>query len=129
MSEQSFQNDGLSIRNNVDTILLEVEQAMARLETAQTADSRKCIRAQVKVLLDKAERIRSAGTVSLANEEYPISTRSVTKTEQIILLRGSYLNGSKFPPWTSSSVSPKLVNESKLDVLLEWVEICKLGAT
>lgn len=32
----------------------------------------------------------------------PLSTRQLPKSEQILLLKASYLNGFKFPPWTSS---------------------------
>ena len=46
------------------------------------------------------------GSMKKANElKSPISQRTLTTQEKIILLQASKLHGSCFPPWTSSPVS------------------------
>ena len=67
-------------------------------------------------LLDKAERLRSGnGSSAFAKpsdavasaktdhpgSKYPVPSRQFTTQEHIILLKGSKLHGSVFPPWES----------------------------
>jgi calpain-7 len=60
------------------------------------------------------ETQRKAASIRQLRE--PCSTRELTKSEQIILLRGSKLNGFQFPPWTAAPGSDafKLAEEEQL---------------
>lgn len=82
-----------------------------RLTTGQA--EKKAWNTRCQLLLDRAERIRSGdepntdkadNAISLAKTKRdslknPVSTRQLTTREQIILLEGSKLHGSIFPPW------------------------------
>lgn len=83
-------------------------------------DTKKLLDGQCRKLLDQAERIKSSeewpsetpgvweGGTRLANDapkkqlKQPLSTRTLSTREQIILLQGSKLNGCVFPPWKES---------------------------
>lgn len=62
-------------------------------------------RARLKIAcadaLDRAEEIKrlEKWPPALKQLKIPKSTRILSKREQIIVLKGSKLNGSKFPPW------------------------------
>jgi calpain-7 len=47
----------------------------------------------------RARGAPSSATTRIKRLVEPVSTRIVTTTEQILLLRGSKLNGFTFPPW------------------------------
>ena len=88
---------------------------MQALKLSKDPSSRKQLSAQVKDLFSQAEQIkvsgiwsRSTSRSSLAEDsaqsrirrlKTPISTRQLSTAEKIIVLKGSYLNGYKFPPW------------------------------
>lgn len=42
----------------------------------------------------------------------PRSTRKLTKAEQIVLMRGSKLNGSKFAPWSAAPSPGEFADDS-----------------
>lgn len=92
---------------------------MRALKLAKDSDTRKSISTLVQSVLDGAERIK---TTDIWNPEInllddlpedteelnvsrikdlvePVSTRPLTRSEEILLLRASKLNGFKFPPW------------------------------
>ncbi|KAL1306007.1 hypothetical protein AAFC00_004138 [Neodothiora populina] len=95
---------------------------MKALKLADDPIIRKSINAKVKSLLDDAERIKSSpdwtpgqtqptangagreeiDVATIKNLAEPVSTRVLTKAEDILLLRTSKLNGFKFPPWKGS---------------------------
>ncbi|KAF4556147.1 Calpain family cysteine protease-like protein [Elsinoe fawcettii] len=113
----------------LDIVFTEAEKAMGRLKLCKDPVSKKASSQQVQSLLDRAEQIKTTGTwrpshrisvfgVDLPNNaakprqlREPISTRQFSKTEQIIILKASYVNGSKFPPWQgtpdASEFNPK----------------------
>ena len=96
------------------------ETSMQALKLARGSDQEKDLSIRVKQLLDEAERIKqsedwmkvvepmsssssgegSNGIKSRTLKE-PQSTRKLEKREQILLLKASFLNGFKFPPWTT----------------------------
>jgi len=79
--------------------------------------SKKQWSARVKTLLSEAERIKSGQTVypltsthtperikqvdspNIKRLKEPLSTRNLSTSEKIILLKASHLNGFSFPPW------------------------------
>ncbi|WPH04362.1 Hypothetical protein R9X50_00725200 [Acrodontium crateriforme] len=90
------------------------EAAMNALKLAKDPAEKERYSATVARLLKDAEDIKegknwgeqsepnrsSHGPVRELREQS--STRPLPKSEQILLLKASYLNGFKFPPWTSS---------------------------
>lgn len=99
------------------------ETSMRALKLAQDPNERSKLSTRVKQMLEEAERIKmstdwrkavqyrpsvngsssiKADTVARAQTlQEPRSTRKLPNHEQILLLRASYLNGFKFPPWTT----------------------------
>ncbi len=79
------------------------ESSMQALKLTNDSVEKERISLQVKQHLQEAERIKKGTTVTqtrILNE--PESTRKLPNQEQILLLRASYLNGFKFPPWTEA---------------------------
>jgi len=89
---------------------------MQALKLTEDSSLRKQLSAQVKSLLSQAEQIKVNGIwnssnsiknptvedskkISVRKLKPPISTRQLSTAEKIIVLKGSYLNGYKFPPW------------------------------
>ncbi|TKX24499.1 calpain family cysteine protease [Elsinoe australis] len=109
-------------------VLAEAERAMSRLKLSQDAQSKKTASSQVQSLLDRAERIKTTETwrassrISIYGVEIspdtpkprdlrePVSTRPLSKAEQIIILKASYVNGSKFPPWQGPPDAAEFAN-------------------
>ena len=99
------------------------ETSMRALKLAQDPIEKSKLSTRVKQMLEEAERIKmstdwrkavqhrpslngssstKADTVARARTlQEPQSTRKLPNHEQILLLRASYLNGFKFPPWTT----------------------------
>jgi len=86
------------------------ETSMRALKLAKDPRDKARHSARVKQLLQEAERIkhcedwRSAPARSSASQQatkIPASTRNPSRAEQILLLKASYLNNLKFPPWTT----------------------------
>ena len=111
------------------------ETSMKALRLAKDPDDKARFSVRVKQLLDEAERIKlskdwkrslrrsSASTTSspgnsqnIRTLKEPVSTRTLTKSEQILLYKASYLNGFKFPPWTTPP-APGEFNLGKNDQL------------
>ena len=115
---------------------------MQALRLAQNPDEKVKLTAQVQQLLGEAERIKSSkdwnaitppsritdqltGNLPAATTEpkprclkEPVSTRQLPKSEQILLLKASYLNGFKFPPWTASPVDGDFARADDEDLFL-----------
>ena len=92
---------------------------MRALKLTKDAGSRQFMKAQLNHLLGEAERIKhseswtvqSTTSKSLERDAQivditkvrklrePLSTRQLTRAEEILLLKASKLNGFKFPPW------------------------------
>ena len=92
---------------------------MKALSFAKDPDTWKAKKARVHMLMDEAERIKTsdnwnpllvlpeasdydnqeidASTIKKLDE--PVSKRTPTTAENILLLKASKLNGFKFPPW------------------------------
>lgn len=100
--------------------LAAAELSMKALKLSKDSDARKFYSAKVQSLLDEAEQIKFNDAWSLVKKpqpavqeaegrnihidkikrlEEPISSRPLTKAEEILLLKASKLNGFKFPPW------------------------------
>ncbi|KAF2220068.1 hypothetical protein BDZ85DRAFT_204999 [Elsinoe ampelina] len=93
---------------------------MSRVKLCKDATSKKAANNEVKRLLDRAESIKTSGIWTSSNRNSvfgvnlpsdapkprelrePASTRQLSKAEQIIILKASYVNGSKFPPWKAT---------------------------
>lgn len=94
---------------------------MRRMNLAKTAEEKNRLDQEARLLLKTAEslknEIESRSTVGLTTSKQamtvaspgtvlklqdPISTRTLTTREQIILLEGSKLHGFVFPPWKES---------------------------
>lgn len=99
------------------------ELSMKALRLAKDLTTRKSLSAQVQSLLGEAERIKYSDdwtppAISITAPEgdeieeidvsklkklkEPISSRTLTKAEEILLLKASKLNGFKFPPWKNA---------------------------
>ena len=91
---------------------------MQALKLTHDSAAKKQLSTRVKVLLSRAEKIKAtgiwdetlpsrhvvAGDVNrpkIKRLRAPVSTRQLTTVEKIIVLKASYLNGHKFPPWKS----------------------------
>lgn len=98
------------------------EKAMQALKISKDGVERDRCSIKSERFLDEAERIkrsedwrtaiettpvtgsngeRSANAPASRELREPQSSRQPSKQEQILLLKASYLNGSKFPPWTT----------------------------
>lgn len=102
------------------------ETAMRALKIAQDPNEKAKLTTRFKQLLAEAEKIKqnkdwstsvlapypqsSNGGSSQTSSNYnasrtlkqPESSRNLSNSEQILLLRASFLHGFKFPPWTKS---------------------------
>lgn len=85
-----------------------IELYMSAIEFAVLKSEKDRLREKCKLLLQTAEEIKKSEYWPLVKKEssevklkVPVSTRNLSKTEQLILLRSSDLNGFLFPPWTS----------------------------
>lgn len=92
---------------------------MRALNLATNKDSKRLIDQKCRSLLDNAEHIRSSRRSTADGLQFtdkssapsalttklrlkaPHSSRQLTTREQIILLEGSKLHGTVFPPWKS----------------------------
>ncbi|POS84005.1 hypothetical protein EPUL_002988 [Erysiphe pulchra] len=85
-----------------------VELYMSAIELTVLKSEKDRLRKKCKLLLQTAEEIKKSESWPLAikessgvNLKVPISTRILSKSEKLILLESSNLNGFLFPPWTS----------------------------
>ena len=103
----------------LELALSAVELSIKALKLAKDPFAKSSMNFTVKTLLEDAERIKhdpswtpqpsSSADARLRQETHnvskvkkliePKSTRSLTKKEEILLLKASFLNGFKFPPW------------------------------
>ncbi|KAK4556404.1 cysteine protease [Recurvomyces mirabilis] len=108
--------------------IAEAEAAMRALKLAKDPNEQARQSTRFKQLLQEAERIKhdknwrlpSSGTNTPTDSSHseavtqelrqPESTRVVPRAEQILLLKAGYLNGFKFPPWST----PPAPNEFEL---------------
>lgn len=109
----STKDEALEIARNA------AEASLKALALVNDSSEKARYRTRVEQLLGEAERIKhsndwrkainassspfndpsiDASKVRLLNE--PVSTRELSRREQIILLKAGFLNGVKFPPWT-----------------------------
>lgn len=103
-SDKTFEHElaGASSKDDaLQLILGEVERRMAKLKLATDATSKANESKQVKTLLSRAERIKQSGQW----HTQPVCKRPLTKAEQIVLLKASYINGSKYPPWQATPLA------------------------
>lgn len=90
-------------------ILYAVERCMRQLElTANNGPRKKQLHRECQQLLEKAEQIK-AGVKAVEGRKMMVTnlteltpSRPLSTREQIILLKGSKLNGVVFPPWDSA---------------------------
>ncbi len=101
--------------------IVAAEKYMQALKLTVLDNERNYLRQRCNALLKQAELIKnteqwepsnplsSSKSSKIASSEHglmkssqPVSCRSLSKREQIILLEGSKLNGSIFPPWKST---------------------------
>lgn len=90
----------------LEATIRSVELYMQALRFADNPSDRKRLDKKCKDLLNRAEQLKSQNDFSPKHLSVhsnpplaPISTRTLTKREQIILLEGGLLNGFKFRPW------------------------------
>ena len=90
-----------SKKDAFDLVMAEVEKSMARLEVSKD----KTERAYTSRLINRAEHIKTSQfwrSPLPVSEEGPVSRRTLTTAEQIIVLKASYVNGGKYPPWQTN---------------------------
>ncbi|KAK4945235.1 cysteine protease, partial [Elasticomyces elasticus] len=99
------------------------ELSMKALKLARSPDDKRIIGDRARSLLAEAEKIKRNGdwrrlalppstpvepphppddVKKIKVLKQPSSTRQPSKAEQILLMKASFLNGFKFPPWTAS---------------------------
>ena len=113
----------------LDIAIKAAETAMQALKLAKDPRERTQLSTRANQLLREAERIKTDtnwrpaiqssptanaggkhnGVKSRARNE-PLSTRKMSTREQKLLLQASFLNGFKFPPWTT----PPKIDEFEL---------------
>ncbi|RKF63322.1 Calpain-like protease palB [Erysiphe neolycopersici] len=98
----------LTKKDALQNAIRAVELYMSAIELADPKSEKDRLRKKCKLLLQTAEEIKKSEIWPLVKKEspevnlrVPISTRKLSKSEQLILLESSDLNGFLFPPWTS----------------------------
>ncbi|QIX00984.1 hypothetical protein AMS68_006501 [Peltaster fructicola] len=94
------------------------EIAMKALSLATNAEEKQRLTEQVKQCLAIAEQLKhqkaKPDDLAIFHKE-PATTRPMPKSEQILLLKSSFLNGSKFPPWAGEpSVADFVLKENEM---------------
>ncbi|MCJ1403570.1 cysteine protease [Xylographa trunciseda] len=99
-----------------DAILLAAEEALQVLRFTKDNNKKKELEEKCSKFLDQAEHVKaSKGWVPMSGKtlercqthtraaelKQPVSTRALSKQEQIILLKGSKLHGCVYPEWMS----------------------------
>lgn len=78
---------------------------MKATKLASNDGERARLRQKSKELLSRAEEIKTATKWPTTRPKpvlkAPLSERSISRREEVILLEGSKLNGFIFPPWTA----------------------------
>ena len=84
---------------------------MKAVKLASSASERERLKLKCMKLLARAEEIKMIEDWGMSGSSHespsekplraPLSTRTLSTKEQMILLEGSKLNGSVFPPWIS----------------------------
>ncbi len=105
----------------LNNAILAIELYMKATRLASSELEKARLRVKCKQLLSRAEEIKQAQWPPKENHKIPlkapISTRAITRQEEIILLEGSKLHGFIFPRWTSDpddSIFEEVVNGSDL---------------
>ena len=113
MSKLSTKNEAL------EAAIDAAERCMRALKTATDKDEKSRLNEQCRILLERAERIKTFTKSKAQDREWdkesvrqgvsppdlgrklpePISSRQLSTREQIIILEGSRLNGFVYPPW------------------------------
>lgn len=99
-----------------------VEAAELYLQALKLADNRTDrarLRAKCKELLTRSEQLRGDGAHQLDREK-PISKRTLTTREKIILVEGSKLNGFKFPIWESAPEPAEFELSDGEEQFVDW---------
>jgi calpain-7 len=90
--------DGLSGKTAFDAAVEAAELYLQALKLADNRPDRARLSAKCKELLSRSEQLGRHRAQPL-DPEQPVSTRTLTTREKIILVEGSKLNGFKFPIW------------------------------
>lgn len=119
-SQQTPAKDAQKKDASLEDAVNAAEKAMRAMKLAPDPAERARLSKQVKQLLTDAENIKykqdarsvtpkavfPASKTASSNfpirrlPKVPLSTRPLSKGEQILLLKSSFLHGFKFPPWT-----------------------------
>lgn len=95
----------------LNSAIAAAEQAFKSFKLSTDPDQRARLNTEIKVLLDKAERLKNAAPSSTSFQPVakaitktkclvaPVSTRKQTNAESILVLKSSLLRDCKFPPW------------------------------
>lgn len=94
----------------LDIAIKAAETAFSALKLVKDANEKASYTAKAKQLMQDAETIKrssdwrqavqQASQVRMLTE--PVNSRELSTKERIILLRGGFLNGVKFPEWTGA---------------------------
>ena len=94
----------------LDIAVLAAQNSMKALRLSNDPDTVKAMRYKSEYFLNEAERIKATerwtpcardqiDASKLPRLVEPVSSRTPLKSEQILLLKASHLNGFTFPPW------------------------------
>ncbi|KAK0308842.1 cysteine protease [Friedmanniomyces endolithicus] len=109
------------------------EASMRALKLVEDPKDKARHSARFKQLLQEAERIkhcedwRSTPARSSASQpatKIPASTRNPSRAEQILLLKASYLNNLKFPPWTTPPAPDEFDLADGESLFVDAPELC-----
>lgn len=120
-----------------------VDTSMRALKLADNPIDRSQLSRRVKQLLQEAEQIKtnndwkplshdspgfsdaSGRDVYIEAREFkePLNSRELPRSEQILLLRASMLNGVKFPPWTSEPTQDEFALGSDEQPFSDGIEL------
>jgi calpain-7 len=110
---------------------------MKAIKLARNESERARLKTKCMKVLARAEEIKKLKEWSLLAKKteimkadtvlgVPLSSRTLTTTEQVILLEGSKLHGMKFPPWTGKPNDTffDLTDGELYKYALIWSHIC-----
>lgn len=107
------------------------ELYLQALRLVDNQSDKKRLDKKTRDLLSRAERLKNSPDESLRSTretrgpsrlEYPVSTRQLTKREQIIILEGSKLNGAVFKPWTKAPLDEEFVLKNDTEYFQDTFE-------
>jgi len=105
----------------LENAILAAELYMKAVKYANNDRDRARLRSKCQQLTSRAESIKHASswTSGMSKEialKVPVSQRTVSRREEIILLEGSKLNGFIFPQWTSAPVESVFAGDGNAQV-------------